>query len=300
MVLGVIGRGAKSGSLGFLTAPVWLSSSPGSPPPPPTLVHCPWWSLCRVWGSGLAWSGRKSLLASLSQADTSFLLKTGGAPRDHRSNRGLLCHDQALSVQWCKCPQSVLSTSVWIGVFLTLVLMLNRASQGFSYFLTSPHSVGCAIWPSRRCLPSLRMLLSSPAGESWVYGWLLWWMPLPQRLFFLMCVWQRVLFDIMPGILSSFVFLIFQLLLPIPWQPLEYTVSLLILWTYLGTHPSLPWFSLSQLSQPGTFTKTLVSTKREHKKNRHRECRGYTDRLTYQVLVSASQWIIQGTDATKI
>lgn len=190
MVLGVIGKGAKSGSLGFLTAPVWLSSSPGSPQCP-ALVHCPWWSLCRVWGSGLAWSGRKNLLASLSQADTSFLLKTGGAPRDHRSNWGFLCHDQALSVQWCKCPQSVLSTSVWIGVFLTLVLMLSRASQGFSYFLTSPHSVGCAIWPSRRCLASLRMLLSSPAGESWVYGWLLWWMPLPQRPFFLMCVRQR-------------------------------------------------------------------------------------------------------------
>lgn len=61
-----------------------------------------------------------------------------------------------------------------------------------------------------------------------------------EAVFSHVCQAKRLLFDIMPGTLSSFVSLIYQLLLPTPWQPLEYTVSLLILWPYLGTHPSLP------------------------------------------------------------
>lgn len=92
---------------------------------------------------------------------------------------------------------------------------------------------------------------------------------------------MRLLFDIMSGAPSSSVSLTFQLLLPLH-GTLECAVSLA-----LPEAQTLPCLDSSQSTEPGwSLRKTLVSAKREHKKNRHRECRGYTNRFTSQVLVS--------------
>lgn len=92
---------------------------------------------------------------------------------------------------------------------------------------------------------------------------------------------MRLLLDILPSVLSFSVSLILQLLLPTPWQPPECAVSLLIFWPQLGHKPFFPLSPLSQLSQTATLTTTLVSIKREHEKNRHRECKRYTNRPPY-------------------
>lgn len=89
-------------------------------PQHPTLMCCLWWGFCRVWGSGLSWSSRKSLLAPPSQAETSFLIKIGGAPGDHWSNWSLFCHDQALSVKRCKCHNPSFTWEGKSGVLCSL------------------------------------------------------------------------------------------------------------------------------------------------------------------------------------